>query len=566
MDGLDRKRSESEKFIQWTGVICDGCRTPSFSGQRYKCSECIDHDFCESCFKNFSVSHPENHKFYNLSSWKDIFRSVICDGCNIRGLVGVRHKCADCRDYDLCGKCIGNASKIHPLHKFDVSTTLSQKVIVPELRQFSFVSVAMTMNDDIKTASVPSDVNTVTWNNVVCNGCHSTGFRGIRYKCSGCPDYDLCSDCFEDVAMIQHNQTHKFYKLASWEAIHKTVFCDGCKSRGIVGERYKCSLCPDFDLCGLCFVNSDRIHPRHVFSLNSCKIPSVLVQRPMAAVAVQEKDVATGYKWDNVICDGCNTSGFVGKRYKCNECGDFDFCESCFRLGKTHSHNQFLELESFDQLHRYVECRGCKSTSIVGHRYSCADCDFDLCSKCLPLRKSHTEGHWFNRVNPSSATNVLQVVLPTPAIFTRADTDVTLEDVDVDEKEPQFVTFGGSPSTSSSSASATVSYAAIASKAVSDASSSSSIMPGSFPPAKVIVIPERRSSLSSEDMMEDMTLQQITLFEMGFMNPEMNLSLLKKHKGDLVLVAEDLVADAAEQEEIARRRAVEDAEEDGEYY
>jgi hypothetical protein len=32
----------------------------------------------------------------------------------------------------------------------------------------------------------------------------------------------------------------------------------------------------------------------------------------------------------NIVCDGCNADSFQGKRYTCQNCYDFDFCEKCF--------------------------------------------------------------------------------------------------------------------------------------------------------------------------------------------------------------------------------------------
>lgn len=34
--------------------------------------------------------------------------------------------------------------------------------------------------------------------------------------------------------------------------VHKHVNCDGCGQRGIIGIRYKCAVCSDFDFCSHC--------------------------------------------------------------------------------------------------------------------------------------------------------------------------------------------------------------------------------------------------------------------------------------------------------------------------
>ena len=37
-------------------------------------------------------------------------------------------------------------------------------------------------------------------------------------------------------------------------------------------------------------------------------------------------------------CDGCHQCPISGPRYKCQECQDFDYCETCFHNKKEHNH------------------------------------------------------------------------------------------------------------------------------------------------------------------------------------------------------------------------------------
>ncbi|KAL8663488.1 MAG: hypothetical protein Q9202_003798 [Teloschistes flavicans] len=45
---------------------------------------------------------------------------------------------------------------------------------------------------------------------VNCNSCNVLPIRGIRYRCTNCPDYDLCEQC---EALQVHDKTHLFYKI-----------------------------------------------------------------------------------------------------------------------------------------------------------------------------------------------------------------------------------------------------------------------------------------------------------------------------------------------------------------
>lgn len=61
------------------------------------------------------------------------------------------------------------------------------------------------------------------------------------------------------------------------KSIHRGIKCDGCDKVGIEGIRYKCSACPDFDLCEKCFErrSSEPInHSAHVFVPIESPIPA----------------------------------------------------------------------------------------------------------------------------------------------------------------------------------------------------------------------------------------------------------------------------------------------------
>lgn len=45
-------------------------------------------------------------------------------------------------------------------------------------------------------------------------------------------------------------------------AVHSTCTCDGCFKKPIVGFRYKCVQCPDYDLCENC--EAKHVHPEHM--------------------------------------------------------------------------------------------------------------------------------------------------------------------------------------------------------------------------------------------------------------------------------------------------------------
>ncbi|KAI9325148.1 hypothetical protein DFJ73DRAFT_784446 [Zopfochytrium polystomum] len=42
---------------RWTGITCDGCNSHAFTGKRHRCRECRDYDLCNACFANVEQVH-----------------------------------------------------------------------------------------------------------------------------------------------------------------------------------------------------------------------------------------------------------------------------------------------------------------------------------------------------------------------------------------------------------------------------------------------------------------------------------------------------------------------------
>jgi len=90
---------------------------------------------------------------------------------------------------------------------------------------------------------------------------------------------------------------------------HGNVRCDGCNVYPIVGPRYNCTVCPDFDLCAKCEAAS--VHP--------AEHPLLKFRQPVNTAVVHH----------GITCDGCQQSPITGVRFKCRACADYDLCEAC---------------------------------------------------------------------------------------------------------------------------------------------------------------------------------------------------------------------------------------------
>ena len=115
------------------------------------------------------------------------------------------------------------------------------------------------------------------------------------------------------------------------------AYCDHCRN-SIVGVRYRCSMCPDYDLCAQCydscparqpgqaqFLSTGQAHqsvhdPSHLF-LRIDKPGSACDQYP--TVANRNALVHVGQS-----CSSCNCNPIVGVLYQCQQCPGVNLCES----------------------------------------------------------------------------------------------------------------------------------------------------------------------------------------------------------------------------------------------
>lgn len=112
-----------------------------------------------------------------------------------------------------------------------------------------------------------------------------------------CGDFDFSFECKDNC------------KPSEGVPSHETVRCDGCGVFPIVGPRFNCTVCPDFDLCAKC--EATAAHP------------------PEHALIKYRQPANTAVVHQGVTCDGCQMSPITGVRFKCRVCSNYDLCESC---------------------------------------------------------------------------------------------------------------------------------------------------------------------------------------------------------------------------------------------
>ncbi|KAG8833691.1 hypothetical protein FRC17_010223 [Serendipita sp. 399] len=188
---------------------------------------------------------------------------------------------------------------------------------------------------DANAGAKASNVHT----NVYCDGCGMSPIVGIRYKCANNehPNFDLCSACFEGG---KHDPTHEMILIPVPRQnlpVHEGFSCNTCSVFPIVGTRYRCMICDDFDMCSTCFEKKEHD------ALHSILMFPVPVTNDGEEEASDERPVHNG-----IMCDGCNMFPIVGPRFNCLDAScakpGYDLCEDCNAKG-IHSNHKLLRLD-----------------------------------------------------------------------------------------------------------------------------------------------------------------------------------------------------------------------------
>jgi len=113
--------------------------------------------------------------------------------------------------------------------------------------------------------------------------------------------------------------------------LEHNYICDGCNTQ-ISGTRYNCTQCENFDFCNQCYIEKLKTHD-HIFQEisaldalknalnNNEKIDAFFM--PGKTSDPIEKIIHSAF------CDRCDEK-IIGIRWKCFDCNDFDFCNSCY--------------------------------------------------------------------------------------------------------------------------------------------------------------------------------------------------------------------------------------------
>ena len=160
-----------------------------------------------------------------------IHEGISCDGCGCECIVGNRYKCAVCQNFDYCEKCMKEHASEHD-HPF-------VKIYHPKLK---LATLKVVVDEDCPTYIPPVKIAKPE----ICEKPKSDKLKSKKVK------------------LPKQEEEEKKTPETEEKPIHKGITCDGCGISPIVGCRYKCAVCQNFDFCEVCEEKHSEEH-QHPF-------------------------------------------------------------------------------------------------------------------------------------------------------------------------------------------------------------------------------------------------------------------------------------------------------------
>ncbi|CAB4421220.1 unnamed protein product [Rhizophagus irregularis] len=128
----------------------------------------------------------------------------------------------------------------------------------------------------------------------------------------------------------------------------------------------------------------------------------------------------------SIRCDGCNYA-IRGMRWKCTSCEGYDLCQDCKPKSHIHrhpndhvfelmTHSEFSYIAPLLAMHNGIVCKCCDET-ILGMRWKCTFCNYDLCQDCKSkspdIHGNHPNNHTFQPIAYPGDNNRESEKIPT---------------------------------------------------------------------------------------------------------------------------------------------------------
>lgn len=244
-----------EKF-HWTSEPkkCIECKQSiNVGNKRYKHRYIANSDLCKSCFEKRRELESDYFVLENDQEEMYFHEYLECDGCKFKPLWGLRFSCISCTNLNLCEECY-------------------DKKIIPKGKESSH-------NEEHKFFCIetPLLAGGLPVHKQKCSGCETYPIVGYRFSCKVCPRLSLCQKCFflRKEPKKHSSRNHEVELFTDPQLFEDSnVKCVICQANPIVGLRFKCNGCYDFEICKNCYkqkkpppMNHISHKPYHTFTV-----------------------------------------------------------------------------------------------------------------------------------------------------------------------------------------------------------------------------------------------------------------------------------------------------------
>ncbi|RAH58222.1 ZZ type zinc finger domain protein [Aspergillus piperis CBS 112811] len=268
--------------------ICNDCLKELDETKMVSCADCDDYDICITCLLRDTHGHHPAHTFKLLHDRQFCLKSLvqsrckpgrhhhhaaICDGCEKR-IIGVRHKCLTCPDWDYCSECHQEAAQNHPGHRFaPIYDAIAEPLQSYEVHYGIYCDGPLCRN-----RPCPSFIT------------------GTRYKCSVCHDTDFCAKC-EVHPTNTHNRTHPMVMLKT--PVHNVSVSTVHEDRGAtcaLGDRAQKSTSTQASVPVEPVQGTPKLEAEPIQEPAPVEQPTPVAQQPVQVEQPTSADPASGYQ------------------------------------------------------------------------------------------------------------------------------------------------------------------------------------------------------------------------------------------------------------------------------